>query len=170
MYATIAKWVLRAALVAATGWVIWYGYDQVASAFRERKQLRYDLDRAGADAEKAEVENARITAERNQARIEAATVARYAAAEIKARDDALLSNERRVATINKELTHAQRQLADWTAAAEPDLARCLAMPLPGWMFDDADQGTGPPAAAADLHEAGYPVAPAAGQGADPDDQ
>lgn len=105
---------------------IWYGIDSVASALRERKQLRYDLDA---------VTRARDEAAANAEAIRAASVA-----ELAARDEAARRAQVANRKIEKELRDAKTRLAEWAAGADADLARCLAQPVPGWLLD----GSGAP--------------------------
>lgn len=122
----IAKWILRLAGVVAVAGAIWYGIDSVASAFRERKQLRYDLDAA--------------TTARDEAVAAAASATAAAAREIAARDEAARRAQVANRKIEKELRDAKTRLAEWAAGADADLARCLAQPVPSWLLD----GSGSP--------------------------
>lgn len=128
----ILKYLFWGLASAAAAGVIWYGIDSVAAAFRERKQLRYDLDRATAETQKAQ-------AEREAAAAQAQALERRNAAEIKARDDAAKAAASREAKIHKELTNAKSRLAQWESGADEDLARCLRLPVPGWLLSGAGE-------------------------------
>ena len=122
----LISWGLRALLTAAVAGSIWYGIDSVASAFRERKQLRYDLDAA--------------TVARDEATTRAASIQAASAAELAARDEASRRVQAANRKIEKELRDAKSRLAEWAGGADADMARCLAQPVPGWLLD----GSGAP--------------------------
>lgn len=125
-------WLIRAALAAAVVGAIYYGIDSVAGAFRERKQLRYDLDEQRAKTEDAATarDAALGTIERQSAAIKA---------ELKARDDAAIEDAKRRSETDRKLKNAQRKLSEWEASAEPELARCLRLPLPRWLLDGTEE-------------------------------
>ena len=124
----LITWGLRALLVAAAAGAIWYGIDSVAAAFRERTQLRYDLERTAAEAGQAKADRADAV----KRATEAADAFRD---ELKARDEATRKAQASTRRIARELTDAKSRLAEWTAAADPDLARCLDRPVPRWLLD-----------------------------------
>lgn len=128
MWMMLAKIVFKALLVAAVAGAIWYGIDQVAGAFRERKQLRYDLKAADEKAAAAEA-LASLLEQRNKA-------------ELLLRDTVSKAAAERARKIQKELTDATTRLAEWQAGADADLARCLRMPVPRWLLDGSGE-TGP---------------------------
>jgi hypothetical protein len=129
---TIIKWAIRALLVAAVCGGIWYGIDSVAAAFRERKQLRYDVTEL-----KGKVATA--TTERDDARTQAKAVADFAQDELRRRDEA----SRKVAATNRrierELRDAKSKLAAWSASADAELARCLDRAVPRWLLDGSGE-------------------------------
>ncbi len=124
----LITWGLRALLAAAAAGAIWYGIDSVAAAFRERTQLRYDLDRTSAQA--AELDQQRAAAVQR-----AADAADAFRAELAARDKATQAAQAATRKIQRELSDAKTRLSEWSAAADPDLARCLARPVPRWLLD-----------------------------------
>lgn len=125
MWMMLARIVFKALLVAAVAGAIWYGIDQVAGAFRERKQLRYDLKAADEKAAAAEA-LASLLEQRNKA-------------ELLLRDTVSKAAAERARKIQKELTDATTRLADWQAGADADLARCLRMPVPRWLLDGSGE-------------------------------
>lgn len=138
MWRTLLGYAFKALLVAAAVGACWYVVDLVAGAFRDRAALTDKLQAAA-------VENDRTKAEREDARHQAAAVAQFTASELKARDDASKTAAARAAKIQKELTHAKSRIADWQTSADPELARCLRMPVPRWLLDGTDEA-GPAAA------------------------
>lgn len=121
----LISWGLRALLAAAVAGGIWYGIDSVASAFRERKQLRYDLDAA--------------TKARDEAATRAAAIQAASVAELAARDEASRRAQAANRKIEKELRDAKSRLAEWAASADADMARCLAQPVPSWLLDGSGE-------------------------------
>lgn len=132
MWKVVIGYVLKALLVAAVAGAIWYGIDQVAGAFRERKQLRYDLDNKTAEA-------ARIAEEKAAAQALASLLEQRNKAELLLRDAISKQAAERASKIQKELSNATTRLAEWKAGADADLARCLRMPLPRWLLDGASE-------------------------------
>lgn len=124
----LITWGLRALFAAAAAGAIWYGIDSVVAAFRERKQLRYDLDRTSAQA--AELDQQRAAAVQR-----AADAADAFRAELAARDKAAQAAQVATRRIQRELSDAKTRLSEWSAAADPDLARCLDRPVPRWLLD-----------------------------------
>lgn len=158
----LGTWILRLGLGLAAGFVVWKVYDVFASAFRERAQYAEQL----VAANKAVGD---LTTERDTARRSIETQAKVAAAELKARDDAARENQKRADDISRNLKNAQRKLATWEASAEPELARCLRVPLPRWLLDGADEAgheTIAPGLPAVLARHAGPDAVAAGAGTD----
>lgn len=125
----LITWGLRALLAAAVAGAIWYGIDQVAAAFRERKQLRYDLGEA-REAQASAAALASLLEQRNKA-------------ELLLRDTLSKAAADRAARIQKDLTNAQHRLSAWAESADAELSRCLRLPLPRWLLDGTDEA-GPP--------------------------
>ncbi len=132
MTGIFVKWALRALLAGLVCYGIYYGIDSVAAAFRERKQLRYDVTEL-----KDKV--ATTTTERDDARTQAKAVADFAQDELRRRDEA----SRKVAATNRrierELRDAKSKLEAWSASADAELARCLDRTVPRWLLDGSGE-------------------------------
>lgn len=131
MWKVALGYIFKALLVAAIAGAIWYGIDQVAGAFRERKQLRYDLDRTTTEAKDAREAQAAAVAL-------ASLLEQRAKAELLLRDTLSKAAADRNRKIQKDLIDANERLAKWQSGADAELAHCLRMPLPRWLLD----GTG----------------------------
>lgn len=132
MWKIVGGYLFKALLVAAVVGACWYAVDQVASAFRERKQLRYDLDAKSAEAQNAREAQAAAVAL-------ASLLEQRNKAELLLRDTVSKAAAGRAARIQKELNDATTRLAQWQAGADADLARCLRMPVPRWLLDGSGE-------------------------------
>lgn len=135
MQAMAIKWLIRAALAAACAFAIWYGIDSVAAAFRERKQLRYDVKELAEAKTQLQTDLDKATARAN-------AVAEFAEKELRARDKAARAAADANRRIERELTDAKSKLAQWSAGADPDLARCLDKRVPQWLLDGSGEAPG----------------------------
>jgi len=132
MTALIVKWALRALLVAVVCGGIYYGIDSVAAAFRERKQLRYDVTDLKSKIKAA-------VGERDDARTQAKAIADFAQDELRRRDEASRKAAAANRRIERELRDAKSKLAAWSASADAELARCLDRAVPRWLLDGSGE-------------------------------
>lgn len=138
LYTLVAKIMGAALLVLALVVGCWYAVDTIASAFRERTELR---------AEKIDLTNKVAAAEK--ARNEDVAAANKNAADLRSEIDkrSKLADEaaKRADQTTKELTNAQASISRWRAQADANLRACLDTRLPDGLFtDQAEAGTASP--------------------------